>query len=246
MNAHAQPVAAVGHNMPPLSPYEAIAAHLEDLLTEARNWADGTSIENQAQADELDRLIGDLKDGMAAAEEKRVEEKAPLDKLIADIQDRYNVYIAPIKNKVPGKVPLALKALLATQTPWLQKLADEKAAEAKRLQDIADEKVRLAREALQAAEPSNLLAREEAEALVTEATQAQRVAVRADKGATAGTGLRSYWSAEIVDLKEACRHFWANDPEAFRPLIQQLASHAVQIGKKDLPGVKAVEDRRAV
>lgn len=246
MNAHA-PIAEAGHNNPPaLTPFEAIQIHLEDRLVEARAWADGTGIENQAQADELDRLLGDLRDGAAAAEELRIEEKTPLDKQIADIQDRYNVYLAPLKNKVPGKVPLAIKALLATQTPWLQKLADEKAAEAARLQAVADEKARIAREALQAAEPSNLVAREEAEDLISAATKAQQAAGRAEKATTTGTGLRTYWSADITDLKDACRYFWANNPEAFRPLIQQLASQAVQISKADLPGVTAVSDRRAV
>jgi hypothetical protein len=35
-------VAEIGHNNPPEpTPYEAVKVHLDDLLTEAANWADG-------------------------------------------------------------------------------------------------------------------------------------------------------------------------------------------------------------
>jgi 5'-deoxynucleotidase YfbR-like HD superfamily hydrolase len=69
-----------------------------------------------------------LRAGEAAAEAERLKEKAPLDKQIADIQDRYNEYIAPLKNKKPGKVPMAVSALKALLTPYLQKQEDEKRA----------------------------------------------------------------------------------------------------------------------
>src|SRR3546814_8344065 len=53
-------------------------------------------------------------------------EKRPLDEQIAAIQARYNVYIAPLKNKQPGSVSKAVAALGALLTVWLNKLEAEK------------------------------------------------------------------------------------------------------------------------
>ena len=47
--------ASIGHNNPPADPFGAISAHIDDLYTEAKNWADGTPIVSQAQADEVSR-----------------------------------------------------------------------------------------------------------------------------------------------------------------------------------------------
>src|SRR3546814_9134426 len=53
-------------------------------------------------------------------------EKRPLDEQIAAIQARYNVYIAPLKNKQPGSVSKAVAALGSLLTVWLNKLEAEK------------------------------------------------------------------------------------------------------------------------
>jgi hypothetical protein len=75
--AVAEAPAPMGHNKPPeATPYEAIRVHLDDLLTEAANWADGSGVENQAQADEVSRLIEDLRLGLQAADDARVKEGA--------------------------------------------------------------------------------------------------------------------------------------------------------------------------
>src|SRR3546814_3922920 len=79
--------------------WDAIQAHMDDLLTEARNWADGEAIDNQAKADEIGKLRQQLQDAAKLADDARVEEKRPLDEQIAAIQARYNVYIAPLKQR---------------------------------------------------------------------------------------------------------------------------------------------------
>src|SRR3546814_195592 len=119
-----------GNNPPPdaraAMSWDAIQAHMDDLLTEARNWADGEAIDNQAKADEIGKLRQQLQDAAKLADDARVEEKRPLDEQIAAIQARYNVYIAPLKNKQPGSVSKAVAALGSLLTVWLNKLEAEK------------------------------------------------------------------------------------------------------------------------
>ncbi len=158
-------VATIGHNQPPTA-YEACVAHMDDLLTEARNWADGQKVETQEQADAVDRLIEDLRLAAKAADDARVAEKKPLDDLIQEIQDRFNIYLAPLANKKPGKVPVAMDALKATVTPWKNKLEADRRAQAEEARRIAAEAAQKAADAMRAAQASDIGAREEAEALV--------------------------------------------------------------------------------
>src|SRR3546814_15096093 len=98
--------------------WDAIQAHMDDLLTEARNWADGEAIDNQAKADEIGKLRQQLQDAANLADDARVEATRPLDEQIAAIQARYNVYIAPLKNKQPGSVSKGVAALGSPLTGW--------------------------------------------------------------------------------------------------------------------------------
>lgn len=249
MNAHA-PVAEIGHNNPPMSPYEAVAVHLDGLLLEARNWADGSGVETQAQADDVSRLIEDLRLGEKAADEARVTEKQPLDEQIAEIQDRYNVYIAPLKNKKPGKVAVAVEALKATLKPFLDRLAAEKAAEAERLRKEAEAKAQAAAEAARAASMDNLEAREAAEALVEEADEAARIASRAAndkaqaKGGSRALGLKTYYRAEITDPKACLFHYAAERRADLLEFLLGLAQADVDAKRRGIPGVTVHTETR--
>jgi hypothetical protein len=253
--------AAVGHNGPPAdapapNPFDAIVIHLTDLLTEAANWADGTKVESQAQADTVGRLIGDLREGMDAAEALRVEEKSPLDERIREIQDRFNVWLAPLKNKVPGKVPTAISALEATVKPFLD-------AERKRLQDISDaaakdaaDKAAAAAQAIRDADASDLAGREAAEALVTQAHQAGRVAATAaaDRprmhGGSRARGLTATYTARLDDPRAALLHYWGGKDgpgagrDALVACLQDLAQADVSRKIHTIPGVFVVEGTR--
>lgn len=242
--ATADQIAGLGHNQPPPDPFGAIKAHIEDLLTEARNWADGTEAETQAQVDEINRLIDDLSDAESLADAERVKEKAPLDKQIEEIQERYNPYIAPLKNKVPGKIPLAVKALKAAKEPFLLKREQEalEAAEAARLeaQRIADK----AAQALQSA-GSDLAASEQAHALMQQADDAAKVAKRATKAASTGTGLRTNWVATLTDTAKAARWVWAERLPQLEAFLQDLADAEVRNGRREIPGFTITKERRA-
>lgn len=240
---------AIGANQPPaLTAFEAHKANIEDLYLEARNFCDGAPIETQAQADEVGRLLGLIREAENAAEESRKAEAKPFDDGKLEVQTRYN----PLIQKDKGKTALASNACKSALAKWLFKVEAEKQAKARVAAQAAEEARLKAVAAAREAAPDDLGAQEQAAALFDDAQDAAKAAKSAGNdraqagGLNRAVGLRSYWSAEIVDLKEACRYFWANDPEAFRPLIQQLAGAAVTISKRDMPGVKAVKERRAV
>lgn len=242
-------VATIGHNSPPPSPYEAIKAHLDDLLTEARNWADGAGVENQEQADEISRLIEELRQGAQAADNARLEEKAPFDKIIDEIQERYNAYIGGLKSKVknPGKVVTAIDALKATLKPYLDRLEAEKRAKEAEARKAAEEAAAKAAEAMRAAEATDLAAREEAEELVNAAKRAEAEANRAanDKahasGGSRAMGLRRTYTAVMTDRKAALVHYITTQPESVTAYLQGLADADVRRGLRQIPGFDVVE-----
>lgn len=223
-------------NNPPADPWGAVKVNMGDLLLEARNWADGTPVDTEAQAAKVAVLIDDLRKAAAAAEAERVKEKKPLDDQIAAIQERYNEYIAPKQNKKPGKVTTAIDALLALVAPYRKRIADEKAAIALaaqvEAQRIADE----AAAAMRASNPADLEGREAAEALVTAAEQAQKTANRATRAATTGTGLTTSYEAVMVNSREAIPHYLNTNRADFDALTQRLADQDVRAGKRQIPG----------
>lgn len=245
------PRAVIGANNPPEpTAFEAVRVHMDDLLVETRNWADGAQVESQDQADEIARLIEQLRLAEKTADDTRKEEVKPLDDARKAIQDRYNVYIAPLTNKQPGKLPLAAKALKAALSPWLQKLEDEKRAEADRLRKEAEAKAAAAAEAARAAAASDFGATEEAEELIAQATQAEAAANRAanDKAHARGdgkaVGLRSYFTPMLADPKAALGHYVRTQPEAVKAFLIGLAKADVAAGKRQVPGFDIVEERR--
>ena len=244
--------AAPGHNNPPEeTPFEAISTHCEDLLVEVRNWADGAQIETQAQADEVARLLDEVQKADRTADAARKREVEPIDKQRDEIQARYNVYIAPLKNKAPGKLPLAAAALKATLAAWLKKLDDEKRAAAAAAQAEADAKAAEARAAMrQAATAGDFGAMEAAEELVSDASKAQADAKRAanDKAQAVGDGrargLRSYFTPMLADPKAALVHYVSTRPDDVKAFLLSLAKTDVLNGARKLPGFDIVTERK--
>lgn len=238
--------------IPNMTPFEALTLNLDDLLTEARNWADGTAAETQEQVDTIASLIDQLNDGGKALEKERVTEKKPHDEAVKAIQDRYNVYLAPTTNKtVKGKVPLAVEALRAAQRPFL--LAQERKLEEARqkAREEAERKAREAAEAARQADASDLEAREEAEAKIAEAEVAAKAAKEADKakahahGDGRAQGLRTKHVGWIDDLNAAVKFYWQQDDGPFRELVQKLVDADIRAGRRgdSIPGVTIIEER---
>lgn len=238
-----------GHNGgPPLddtpTAYETVKQEIEDLLEEAKHWADGEPITSQDMADAITTLHDSLHEAGKRADEARVAEKEPLDKAVKEIQDRYNKLIGNTKTTGKGKVVMGKEALQTLLTPWRTRVAAEKEAAAKAARVEAD---RIAREAEAAirASAGNLEEREKAEELLKEAMQVGRWAKREDKAATTGTGLRTVWHADLVD--EALGLDWAygKAPERFKDVVQQMANEAVRAGLRSVPGFVIWDERVA-
>lgn len=242
------PRAVVGGNSPPeATPFEAIKVNIEDLLIEAHNWADGTEVTTQAQVDEAGRLISDLELAARAAEAQRVVEKKPLDDKIAEIQARYNVYIADRKNKVPGKVWKAIDALKATVKPYLDKLEQERLAKAEEARKAATAAAEEAAKAAQAALASDLAAQEAAETKIAEAKAMESAAKSLETarvqlhGGDRAKGLRKTWTPVLADPKAALVHYINQRPEDVKAVLLAWAKTDVANGARKLPGFDVVE-----
>lgn len=233
-------VAQVGHNQPPAPAFDTICEEINDLFDEAKNWADGEPITSPEMHDAIEKLRDSIHEAGKRADALRVEEKRPLDDQVKAIQDRYNPYIQPKR----GKVDMAKSTLDALLTPWRTKVAQEKAAEAARKAAEAEAARQAAQAAIQASS-GNLAAREEAEALLADAEALEKSAKRADKAATTGTGLRTVWTAELVDEDAAMEWTWARAKGEVLAVAQRNADEAVRAGVRQVPGFRVVEGKVA-
>jgi hypothetical protein len=231
------------------TPFDLIADHLEDLIAEARNFADGDPVASQGQADAVSALIESLRIAAKDADAERVRENKPHDDAKAAVQAKYAPLIADPKNKNPGKVWKAIDALKACLQPYLAKLDAEKREAERVAREAADKAAKDAADAMRAAAANDLQAREQAEALIADAEAAQKVAKAAagDKAhATGGSramGLRSVWKAELKDAQIAAGFFWKRDPSVFNAFLQKLADEDVRAGKRSIPGFDVTEAR---
>ena len=231
------------------TPFDLIAEHLEGLISEARNFADGEPVANQGQADAVSALIESLRIAAKDADAERVRENKPHDDAKAAVQARYNVWIAPSTNKVPGKVWKAIDALKACLQPFLAKLDAEKREAERIAREAADKAAKDAAEAMRAAAANDMAGRERAEALVNDAEAAQKAADAAAKdkahatGGSRAMGLRSVWTAKLTDPQVAAGFFWKQDATAFNAFLQKLADEEVRAGKRSIPGFEITEAR---
>jgi hypothetical protein len=237
-------------HIPNATPFDLISEDADTFLTEARNWADGTAIETQAQADDVSRLIEHGRKLAKAADEARKEENRPHDDAKAKVQEKYAPLFADPKTKTPGRVFKAIDALKATLQPYLARLDAEKREAERKAREDAEAAAREAAEAMRQAAANDLDAREEAEAKVKAAEAAERAAKQAaaDKAhATGGDramGLRTVWKATVTDARAAAAHYWQTNPDAFADLLQKLANDDVRSGKRSgIPGVEITEER---
>lgn len=258
--------APMGDNNPPADEaapnpkaWEAIKITLDDLLSEAAGWADGAAIETEGQAKDIGKLRGMLQQAMDDAEKARVAEKKPLDEQIAEIQNRYNEYIAPMKNKVPGRASKAIAALGNTLSVWMRKKDEElrsrereaAAAAAKAAQEAID-----ARKEAQASTDLAEMDKAEVKLADAEALFRQAKAAAKEKAFVGGEdglrkqSLRATYIAEPSPeegaMKAALIHYWAERREDMIAVIQGYASaDARDPGKRarGIPGFVIREEK---
>lgn len=243
--------APIGHNQPP-SPFEEISAEIENLYGEAKNWCDGTPIDNQAQADAVGDLINMIRDAAKRADALRKQEVKPFDEGKAEVQTRYAPLIADTK-ATKGKTVLALAACKQVLTPWLEKIEAAKREAERSAREEADRKHREAEEAQRQAHAlKDLEAREEAEKAAADAKAAEKDAKRATNekaGAKHSTGravsLRTTYTPVLVDAQKAARHYWPLRKSEFEALLNRLAKADVANGAREIPGFEIREEKVA-
>lgn len=246
-------VAAIGHNAPPLTPFEVIETKINDLYTEARQWLDGEPVATQQYADAVNKLINAISDAEKEADALRKEEARPFDDAKAEIQARYNVLIGNTKS-VKGKTVMALEAAKKALTPWLQEQDRIKREAEKKAREAAEAAQKAAQEAFAKAQADDLAAREKAEELAAAAKKAEIAAKVAEKdtakakgGAGRATGLRSFYHADITDAREFARYVWVSHKAEMDEFLSTLAKRLVdQNHDRTIPGVTIREERKAV
>ena len=103
------------------TPFDLIVESIEDLIGEARNYADGSPVETQGQADDVSRIIDGLNLNAKALDAERVVEKAPLDKQIANLENSLMRQGQEAKIE-PGQMPIAH---LDAHIPFLIEMVQE-------------------------------------------------------------------------------------------------------------------------
>lgn len=259
--AEANPRAVLGGNHPPedapATPptgRPAIEAHVDDLLTEAGNWADGVEIATQAQADDVARLRGELQKAAKLVDECATEEKRPHNEAITAIGTWQNGFTAKGLRKTPdGKLTKALMATGNLLTNWLAAQEREKRqreAEAAAAAQKAAAEALAAREDAKASTDLGAIDNADeklanAEALIKQAKGVSREKVAAGGGQGMRVqSLRSYWTHHTTDYKALLRHVMDTNPAALRAMLDDYARAEVARGIRSLPGVEIAEDRK--
>lgn len=231
--------AAIGHNVPPARDLHAL--HIEELMEAARQFLDGDPIISQQQADDVGRLLGELRQAKTGAEDQRKIEAKPFDDGKAEVQ----AFWSPLKSRIEIAEGIAKKAL----APWLEAREAEARAVAEAARLEAEKKAAAARAAL--TESNNLAAREEAERLLKDAGKAERAASKAEKAKPMAAGLgrsvslRSRWVAVLTDSALALKHYREHQPEALREFLREQAQRDVNAGTRSIPGFTVNEERTA-
>lgn len=238
-------VAEIGHNHPPEeSAFAGFHAHIGDLFDEAKNFLDGEPIGNEAMAEAVSKLMGDIRTAAKDADKARAEEKKPHDDAGKAVQARWK----PLLDRAEMAVDACKKAL----APWLQRKAEEQRQAAEKARQEAEEKAKAAAEAARATTLDDLAGREATEALVADAKAAEADARRAEKARPQATGgaraatLRTTYRPELVNASEALKHFVKTRPEEIKACLQRLAEVDVRNGQRTLPGFVVHEEATVV
>lgn len=246
--AEANERAVVGGNNPPEpTPLEAFTAHVNDLFDSAKDFLDGAAIETEGQAEAISKLLDEARKAERDGTEIRKAETAPIDEAKAAVMDAWR----PLVDPKTGRCKLIADTCKKVLAPWLQAKDDAMRAVADAARLDAEQKAAAAR-SLHDNAGTDLAARETAELAFKDAAKAATAATRADKakpqatGGSRGVGLRSVWTATIIDRREALKHYIVSQPAEFEALIQSLADSEARHGPRTAPGIQFNEEKVAV
>jgi hypothetical protein len=198
------------HNNPP-DPIDEALAPFGDFISEAENWLDGTSVENEGQMKAVDDLTKQLKAAKKAVEAAEESEAKPF-------YDQWKASKARFKPTLDD-LDRMVKGLVATVDVFKRKLAAEKEAARKEAERLAWEATRAAQEAARQADARNIAAQREAAAAIAAAEEAQRLAAAKDTV----KGMRTVTRYEITDHRALLNWIARNDRDAVTAFIEEWA-----------------------
>lgn len=233
-----------GANHPPVSPFDAVKVHVDDLMAEARQWLDGQPVTTQAQADGVSKLLDMLRKAKTATDNARKEEAKPFDDGKAEVQARYK----PLLERAELAADTCKKAL----QPFLMAQEAARQAAAAEARRVAEEAARVAAETARAASRGDLEQQEDAEAAVKAARDAEAAAKAIDKSRSHATGgarattLRTSYTPVLTDGHDAVRWAWSVHRPEMLEFVTSLAKTRMQGGVRQIPGFEIVAEQRVV
>lgn len=241
---------AIGHNNPPEpTPFEAMQAHVLDLMETSQGFLDGEPVTTEGMAAEVAKLIDAARKAQKDADRLRKEEAKPFDDGKKAVQEKWT----PLSDANIGKCAMIIATAKRALVPYqleLQRQQEEaaklarQAAETARQAAIEAERAATASADLEAVARAETLRREAAKADITANKAAKATPAIAVEGGRA-IGLRPYWKAELVDPVAALKHYKAAQPDALKAWLLDQAQKDVHAGVRSIPGFDVIDEKRA-
>jgi hypothetical protein len=207
--------AVIGNNQPPC-PFAAHVATIDELLELATGTLTG-DIKTQAQFDQVESLLDDIKDAAKELEATRKAEKAPWDAGAKAVQD----IAVPLAKKLDAMADSAK----ASKTPFLAAQKAERDAKEAKAREEAAALLQAAQELRQAAPVADFEASTTADELLEQARIATAVA---NKVAKTAKGTRTVWGMAMPDPIAAGKWLWANRGDDYFAALYELAKKEVR------------------
>lgn len=239
--------AVIGDNGAPQSTtFEAIKERVEDLRIEAKNWMDGSPIENAAQAGAVETLLEQVRAVKSDADKAREAEKKPHMEEADRIQAQYNTIIGKTK-KVTGTALVIEDAILAALTKWRNKVAAEKAETLRLLEAERAAQTTKALEAFQESTKTSDLDQREAALVEIEKAREAAFAFSSAQKTVEVKGLKTVYSIEVTDYVALARYAWTAWGDDLKAWLFEQAQRQVRAtsGNSQIDGVKILSEKVA-
>lgn len=221
----------IGGNNPP-DPIDEALAPFGDVISEAEQWLDGSTVETEAQMKAADELIKGVKAARKAVDTARDAATKPL-------HEAWKTEVARWK-PTQDDLDRIVAGLVAAVDGFKRKLAAAK-AEAERLaREEAAAKMAAAQEAHRLADPTDIEAQRAAAEAEREAEAARIRAAQASKDTV--KGLRTFDVTEVLDHRALINWLAVNRKDDLREWMNEYA----RAHKLNIPGVvETRKERRA-
>ena len=219
-----------GHNNPP--PFEAMSLHIEDLFGLVSGSLAAGPVANDQQEADLDALLDNLRQAKKDADAQRAAEKKPHDDAGKAVQTLWK----PLLDRCDAGAA-AIKDALTPYRDARQRAKDEAARKAREEAEAAQ---RAAQDALRKSDDL-----EERFAAEEQLKQAEKLNAQANRIDRSATGLRTFWEAEVTDIRAALNFYLKQQPGEFMALIQTLADRDARGARGAVPGVVFHERKKA-